>query len=723
MKWNPSRWCRYALTASLSLSLVAMTPATLAAQIFFDPANFRVSVAGTPDPDVIVISNESATEVRVTIDTLGAVESQVIALADLALIVAGGEGGDDQIINTTSVPMNASGHDGNDTLSGGSGNDLLTGGPGDDQLIGNDGDDVLVGEDGNDNLVGGPGNDKLYSGPGDDSLGGDEGDDVLVGDIGDDVLSGGDDNDQLFGNEGEDFLRGGAGSDLADGGPDNDTVEGGDGTDTLLGGSGDDEVSGNDGNDIIQGDEGNDALNGGVDDDIIAGGPGNDIIAGFDGDDHISGNEGNDGLDGGFGNDQMFGGPGDDDLVGGDGNDLMNGGPDNDFFLSGGGADSVYGEDGDDRLDGDVVDAVLDGGAGTNEINTEHVPVRFGIVANPANDPISSDEDIFRAMEKSKTVADQVSLFLSFRAQDKLSDLLDLIPVINELEMSQIIQIGVQFLGEPNPPAGMNKTFADPDVRQLFLDNVAALAATQPKTLVLSPEVNIMYWINRAEFDLFATLYQEAYDLAKSISPNTDVGVSYHYTLFRGCEQFDMIDEMGPQDFLGFTTYPIWLLDKEIIPDVDGLPPEWWSWMRWAYPNKKIIITEIGFPNTRNATEAQQANFVARLPELFEYVQPESVNWTLLSNVVFFDVDKLSQSTLDFLLDIGVNPDLLMGRLNNMGLHSHPGTPKLSWFEALKLRYDWEDHPVGPDVPLGVARQDPEDLPAICSRFDPTELP
>ena len=335
---------------------------------------------------------------------------------------------------------------------------------------------------------------------------------------------------------------------------------------------------------------------------------------------------------------------------------------------------------------------------------------------------MSTDEDILRAVEKAKTVANQISLFFSFRAQPKLPDVVNLMQVVKDLEMTTIVQIGVQFLGEPNAPTDMPATFSDEDVRALYLDNVRTLAEQQPKTIVLSPEVNIMYWINRAEFDLFATLYQEAYDVVKEVSPQTDVGVSLHYTLYRGCEQFDLLDDLGPRDFIGFTTYPIWLIDKEIIGTVADYPPEWWTWMRWAYPQEKIVIAELGFPNSQESTPEDQAAFVSRLPELFEGVQPESVNWTLLSNVTFFKQEALSESTIEFLLDIGVSPRLLMGRLNNMGLHSHSGTPRSSWFEAVKMKFEWEA-PAGDPEPLGVARQDPSELPAICSRFDSTSPP
>jgi hypothetical protein len=600
--------------ASLTLLWLLSLPGKVEAAdaIALDAQHRVVLVTGSPDADIASIIKESSTQVRVSISILGAIESKVFNSADIDMVSVDGGTGDDQIYNTTSIPLLAVGGSGNDTISGGAGKDIL------------------------------------------------------------------------FGGEGNDMIEG------------------------------------NDGTDLLRGDEGDDGLNGGVGNDIIIGGVGNDILAGFDGDDYLSGDDGNDGLDGGFGADQIYGGPGADDMVGGDGNDYLAGGQGDDFLMGCGDADQLLGGDGNDRLDGDTIDPVLDGGTGTNTISTNHSAARFGIIANPANDPFSTQDDIFRAMEKAKTVANQISLFATFRAQLQIPEILNVMAVTDQLGMTSIVQIAVQFLGKPEPPSNMPETFGDSAVRALFLDNVRQIAEKHPKTIVLAPEINIMYWINRREFDLFATLYKEAYAAIKQVSPQTDVGVSLHYTLFRGCEQFDILEALGPRDFIGFTTYEIWMIDEGVVAGVKDFPPEWWSWMRWAYPSDKIIITEIGFPNSRDSTPEMQAEFVRRLPELLRGVEAESINWTLLSNVTFFQLSVLDQGTLDFLRDLGVNGDVLMGRLNNMGLHSHSGLPTRSWFEALKLKYKWPDHPLGPPVPLGVERHDPSTLPPICHRYENT---
>jgi Ca2+-binding RTX toxin-like protein len=135
--------------------------------------------------------------------------------------------GNDKFTNNTSIPCEAYGGEGNDTLRAGSASDTLWGGPGADLLQGMGGLDYLYGEEGNDVIEGGSGNDMIAGGDGNDTLRGDAGKDVVFGGLGDDdlhgglgsdLLLGGEDNDSLFGDEGSDELHGGAGNDWLSGG-------------------------------------------------------------------------------------------------------------------------------------------------------------------------------------------------------------------------------------------------------------------------------------------------------------------------------------------------------------------------------------------------------------------------------------------------------------------------------------------------------------------------
>jgi Ca2+-binding RTX toxin-like protein len=94
--------------------------------------------------------------------------------AAIAGFEVNGNGGDDTIVLSASVPVPA-------TLRGGPGSDRLYGGNAADKLIGGAGSDTLVGRGGNDSLFGGAGNDELFGGQGDDHLYGGPGRDALAG--------------------------------------------------------------------------------------------------------------------------------------------------------------------------------------------------------------------------------------------------------------------------------------------------------------------------------------------------------------------------------------------------------------------------------------------------------------------------------------------------------------------------------------------------------------
>jgi Ca2+-binding RTX toxin-like protein len=171
-------------------------------------------------------------------------------------------------ITSLSVPLIATGGDGNDWIVGGSANDNLDGGPGDDVLSGLGGNDtfrVAAEADGADVINGGPGYDEISyelrqtsltlqmclsdavlgctagqcsctspsgaDGENDrlvnleDITGGDAAD-LIEGSDGAESLSGGPGDDTLFGGGGSDVLYGQTGSDVFDGGPDGDYCDG-----------------------------------------------------------------------------------------------------------------------------------------------------------------------------------------------------------------------------------------------------------------------------------------------------------------------------------------------------------------------------------------------------------------------------------------------------------------------------------------------------------------
>jgi Ca2+-binding RTX toxin-like protein len=277
----------------------------------------------------------------------------------------------DSFINTTSLPSEAHGGPGLDSLQGGSGPDVFFGGDNEDIVNGNGGDDTLDGGVGTDKVTGGDGTDiaswadaqnsvvayldgvandgtsgenenipadieGIQGGPYDDKLSGTGGgNDILLGGSGADDLEGWGGDDTLKGEGGNDTLHRNSGADVLDGGPDSDALSyAGVGQSVYVyqDGAANDGPLGEKDNvtsiENLTGSSYGDDLQGTQGDDVIKGGGGNDKIDAFFGDDTVYGGDGYDHLIGGpghpsqcppggcteFDTDKFNGGPGSDDI-------------------------------------------------------------------------------------------------------------------------------------------------------------------------------------------------------------------------------------------------------------------------------------------------------------------------------------------------------------------------------------------------------------------------
>lgn len=251
---------------------------------------------GTSDVDTAIITGSTGVNVASFL-------SYLIEIWELSL------GNDRLILKDATVPIEADGRRGNDTITGGSANDRLAGG---------DGTDVLRGEGGNDILDGGTGTDQLFGGDGDDLL----------------ISGGGTTQDRLTGGRGNDYYFAAPAMILTElAGEGTDTVEvSGDYTlgahleNLVLAGNGLPlKGTGNELNNVMLGNSANNTLTGLL---------GNDSIRGDAGNDSLFGNDGNDFLDGGSGIDTLNGGGGNDTLIArGNDNDKLYGWTGDDYYL------------------------------------------------------------------------------------------------------------------------------------------------------------------------------------------------------------------------------------------------------------------------------------------------------------------------------------------------------------------------------------------------------
>ena len=329
----------------------------------------------------------------------------------------------------------------------------------------------------------------------------------------------------------------------------------------------------------------------------------------------------------------------------------------------------------------------------------------FGVAFAPANSLNFSEQDILNALGQVQQLGGHVSFIWNWSTlRDGVDGKKAGVDYMKSQGIPTIIQLDAHEFGVVEPPLDVAGTsFADPDLRQRFIDDVVILANMQPDYLVINLEINLIKFLNPQEFEHFKTLYQQAYDIAKQTSPQTKVGTSFLYRLFAGLDERTLPDEVGSHDFVGLTTYPSHLINEGVYSAIGDVPPEYYGWARTALPNAQFVMTEIGW-SSLNLTPKEQAAYVAEIPRLFSLMQPEFLTWSLLHDLNYFDAALLDDQQLAYFAEIGVDPGELYNRLNTVGLRNYDGTPKPAWDEALLLDFSVWQTPTPPLADAGPDR-------------------
>jgi hypothetical protein len=313
----------------------------------------------------------------------------------------------------------------------------------------------------------------------------------------------------------------------------------------------------------------------------------------------------------------------------------------------------------------------------------------FGALLTPAHFPFSTEDEKTQAFLEIAAFGSHVSAQWEWRNGDSdYVEMVQIMPMIGLTGMKSFLQLNPTAAGQPGPPPGYTPTFADPVTRARFLYDAARLAALRPDYLNLGAEINLLYLWSPVEYSLFASLYQSAYALVKQISPNTQVGVSYHLDVFYiyGGPQLRLIDQIGPQDYVAFTTYPSWTVYNGIFPSIDAIPSSYYTRILQDVPDKPIVFSEVGWPSGGSGNLFDQADYIASLPRLMGDVKPIMITWGLLHDVIHFQISQLTPQQLLTLNSI--NPSILFDELDTMGLYSWDGPPKPALLEVYKLRFD-----------------------------------
>lgn len=193
-------------------------------------------------------------------------------------------------------------------------------------------------------------------------------------------------------------------------------------------------------------------------------------------------------------------------------------------------------------------------------------------------------------------------------------------------------------------------SFSNPVIRNAFKKTVADIAKLKPDYFCLATEINLLGIQRSDEYIHFASLYMEAYDEVKRISPKTRVFVSFQHEWIRRLDamaikdkQLDrikdhtkLIDIFRPKlDVVGLTTYPAEYHDSPL-----QMPADYYSWIYHHIPRSdRILLMETGWPTQGSGNELEQVQYIARLKDLLNAVDVEILAWALLHDVNLGEFD------------------------------------------------------------------------------------
>jgi len=217
-----------------------------------------------------------------------------------------------------------------------------------------------------------------------------------------------------------------------------------------------------------------------------------------------------------------------------------------------------------------------------------------------------------------------------------------------EKRLAEENRLGIFFGVDPTDPADRGrlqalpeslagKSFADKEVRDAFIAYVKYVALNyKPQLLALGIEINMYYEQQPDDFDNFVSLYFEAYDAVKEISPDTLIFPTFQLEAMQNLlspdsesvPEWSLLQRFEPKlDLVAVSTYPSFVFDSP-----DGIPSDYFSQIK-SYTSKPIAIASAGYSSgpgrngVNEGTEASQAEFVRRLLLEAERLEMPFVVW------------------------------------------------------------------------------------------------
>ncbi|MBK6664168.1 MAG: hypothetical protein IPG47_15915 [Thermoflexaceae bacterium] len=218
-----------------------------------------------------------------------------------------------------------------------------------------------------------------------------------------------------------------------------------------------------------------------------------------------------------------------------------------------------------------------------------------------------------------------------------------------------------------NIPAGVDPQagFNDPALRAAFKEYVAYVSTNyRPDYLAIGVEINMLAERNPVQFQAFASLYREAYEVAKKNNPKGKVFPTFQLEDLEGTFEishsphWELLDTFrGAMDALAISTYPF-LGD---VRTADEVRPDYISQLKTHFDGE-IIIAETGYASmpvegkANVGTEEDQRAYLERLLAAAEANRLGAVIWTA-----------------------ALDPSFAAPALRSIGLRQADGSNKLAW--------------------------------------------
>ena len=174
------------------------------------------------------------------------------------------------------------------------------------------------------------------------------------------------------------------------------------------------------------------------------------------------------------------------------------------------------------------------------------------------------------------------------------------------------------------PSSLEGRNFSDPAIRAAFVSYAKYVALNyHPAYMALGVEMNLYYEKHKDDFANFKSLYAQAYDEVKKISPNTQVTVTFQYEDLQGIlptsdshdPDWELLRAFDPKlDLLAISTYPSFAFKS-----ASAIPANYYSQLRAFADGKPIAIAEMGYASAagsqgiNDGTAADQNAYVQRM--------------------------------------------------------------------------------------------------------------